>query len=273
MATPIDLRLETLFHDLPPRMGDYDHFERLDMMGTEDFYPQTWLEVRMAFPLWFRHHQEGQTAAEHLGRVHIRQSQETVNTDHPEAAVQYLTGTMAAFALQARRDLTALVGLHDAFDEDCRQLEPDSTLTFDQLFRGLQPLNGPGQLLRDIDIRRVARDHKVDDFVIDPLGGEVAATLSGRIGIRDGYTRFWEYTPESIKQHMKETFGGYLAVDAPDYIQRAVTNQRNRYDFWKGILLETDHNLVAQPIARPVLKQLGLLPEFPAEELAESGAQ
>ncbi|HSX23562.1 MAG TPA: hypothetical protein VLE74_00465, partial [Candidatus Saccharimonadales bacterium] len=155
MKAPIDERLSTLFPNLPPQIGDFDRFERLDMMQA-DFLPQSWEELQMAFPLWLRQNMTGQTANQHLDRVYHHQSQPAVDTLRPEAAVQFLTAKMGAFGLQAQRDLSALGRLRKdivEFPED-----DDSTRTFGQRFQGMPLFDGPGQLLRDLDIRRVARD-------------------------------------------------------------------------------------------------------------------
>lgn len=258
MTNQVDARLGTLFPNLPPQIGDFDRFERLDMMQT-DFLPQSWEELRMAFPLWLRQSQSGLTAGQHLDRVYAHQAQPTVNTEHPEAAVQFLTNSMGAFALQAQRDLSALGTLREHFVEDP---EPDdSPATMLARMRGIPLFHGPGQLLRGIDVRRIARDHSVDGFVIDPMAGQLKTTISGHIGMVDGYTI--QQPPMAITAHYLEVFGeGYLASDGVKVIDQEMENQFNRLGFWNRCLVEAEQNPYAQAAARQFLGRLGLSSEF-----------
>lgn len=265
MSTSYDARIETLFPNLPPQLGDYDRYDRLDMM-SEDFLPESWEELRLAFPIWLRARTAQETAATHLDRVYEHQASEAVQTDRPDRAVVVLTQQMVAYAKQARRDLSVLRRLRQDFIEF--PAADDSAETLADRLKGSPAHYGPGQLVRFIDVQRITERHGVLGLDFDPMGGQIKKGISGSRGVVDSYTV--QQPHRMVQTHIEEALSGYLASDALEIIDPAMNNEFGRLGFWNRNLLTAASNPHARQIARPALVSFGFYSEYrqlPVDEL------
>ena len=220
------------------------------------FLPTTKHEVDVAFLRWWHSEKGGEPLDTTLEKIFY--SQMDLPHGQPEKAIKRMVGVRAAYARQALHDHRILFQLaHDQQTHPMRRPVPeDAGQTGIEYFGGF-PAHIPGQLVRYIDLKRVANGATLDDFPFNPLGGDVKESrIAGGFGVVDPYTIAEPHW--SVVHHIGKVLEDLPATDIFPLIEEADTNQEARLKFWGDVMVEAERESLARPIARSVLTAPGM---------------
>ncbi|HVS58740.1 MAG TPA: hypothetical protein VHD60_03300 [Candidatus Saccharimonadales bacterium] len=244
-----------------PNTRDIGTAERMDILsqpGGPGFLPVTKREVDTAFLRWLHRTHDDEPFNVTLEKIFYDQLM-TVN-GKPQEAVLAVAGEAAAYALQANRDYHVLLRRGKDLKEN--PIDDASSMTAAQLLRGVPAHDGPGQIVRFLDLGRIADGATPDNFDFNPLGGEVKkGKISGTWGVVEPYT---VVSPDpKVSRHIGEVLDGILASDLMNIYEGAVNDQEGRLRFWGDVMVEAHREDLARPIARAALRAPGMAAFYP----------
>ncbi len=243
------------------QLRDYDPAQRLDILRGPDgpgFMPVTMDELNTAFRRWWHSDKGGEPMDVTLEKIFY--SQQMLPKGKPEQAIKWIVTEFAAYSRQASRDLGVL--MEAGKDLFVNPIEDDATATATDYFRGVPAHHGPGQLVRFIDLSRIADGQRtLDSFDFEPLGEIKKSKLTEKRGVIDPYTS--GNPTKAVQTRMDEVLNGILASDLQPVVENAASDQEARLKFWGEALVEASRESLAWPIARTALRAPGMTKYFP----------
>jgi hypothetical protein len=218
--------------------------ERLDVLRRQaGFLATTRGELNEAFGLLAFEDSPG-GAAQHLAEIGRHQAAHDAD---PVRAQLSVTREYAGYAQRSRTDRTMLGTLA----EELRDSTPKHP------FSVLDPAavhTGKGQLVRFVDLGRLAAHKNPQQFPFMPLRGYG----KGERDAADPYIA--EHPKPVVAQHIAVVLGRIRAGKAPAVVGSAIEDQQNRFGFWTARLqeIESHQTGAVRAAARRSLQGLGV---------------